>query len=318
MCKDIESDRIVYKVVVKTGLRKGFISKNINDEYGYLENIEDFIDMVKNINSKYIALIPDIIYPEISSTIDELVDKLENEHADIAIVKARPRGVFDKVALFLGKIITLSRLSKITGYPNGLLVIMKQSLLSKDLGSSNIKEIIMNAKRIVEVYYEVPISIYVLLLYSGLPKPLLVFLGEPTRVLRFAIVGALGAIVNIVVVTVAAMYLGVSRGNPLSLVLPVVLGFESSVVFNFILHELWTFRDIVVKKNIVARFIRLIKYHMASITSFFVQLTTVTLLYTLLGLWLPLSTAIGIILGFIVNYLLGRLYTWHDVGSSST
>ncbi len=318
MCKNKESDKIVYKVIVKTGLYRGFTSKDLNNEYGYLEKIEDFADLVKNVSSEYIALIPDIMYPEILFIVDNLVDKLENEHADIAIVRARPKGVFEKVALLLGKITILSKLSKIIGYHNGLLIVLRRSLLSKVRRHNDIKEIVMDSKRVIEVYYDVPVSTYIILLYSRLPKPLLMFLGEPTRVLKFAIVGSLGAIINIVVVTITAMYLGVSRSNPLSLVLPVVLGFESSVIFNFILHELWTFRDIIVKKNIIARIARLIKYHMASITSFFTQLTTVTLLYTLLGLWLPLSTAIGIILGFIVNYLLGRLYTWHDVDSSST
>ncbi len=118
-------------------------------------------------------------------------------------------------------------------------------------------------------------------------------------VARFATIGALGAILNLIVM-----------GTLLLLNLPIdlasIAGIEASILFNFIFHEFWTFKTELTNNWPK----RLWSYHLSSlggiITTFFVMKIT-----TYLGLLAPLAgQAVGIIAGFAANYIISQEKVW--------
>jgi putative flippase GtrA len=142
------------------------------------------------------------------------------------------------------------------------------------------------------------------------------FLG---RLMRFAIVGALGTIINEVVFVLAS--------TDIPIAISLALAIEVSVVFNFILNDVWTFRD---KRN--GSFVeRLIKFHASSYLGNVVQYaTTLALLIYFLHLGsihqalfvlfldkyepstitLLLTNFLGITAGFMLRFFTSLMYVW--------
>jgi len=141
-----------------------------------------------------------------------------------------------------------------------------------------------------------------------LPRIIALPLAELTRVLRFIIVGASGALVNLAVAQYS--YILLNRFIQLANLIASTLGFESSVLWNFMLHESWTFRGVALDRSLSGRLDRLVKYHFASIASWVSQVACATMipLYTGLPFWL--GQLVGIIIGFTANFILGYMYTW--------
>jgi len=144
--------------------------------------------------------------------------------------------------------------------------------------------------------------------YSArLPRLLALALAEPLRVAVFAAIGLSGVLVNL---AVAGMAFGILQAlSWVSRPLASTAGFEASLLWNFVLHEKITFkgRGLSARPGAVAT--RLLKYHFASAVSWISQASSATLL-PLLGAPFLLAQFIGIVLGFIANYILGYAYTW--------
>ena len=139
------------------------------------------------------------------------------------------------------------------------------------------------------------------------------------RLLKFTVVGALGTIIN------EGVFILSSQAIPIAVSL--ALAVEISLVFNFILNDVWTFRD---KRNgSFAK--RLAKFHGSSYLGNVVQyLTTIILLIYFLHLFsisealhalfldryeqstttLLLSNFIGILTGFLVRFVTSLKYVW--------
>ncbi|WP_440059817.1 GtrA family protein [Thermogladius sp. 4427co] len=143
------------------------------------------------------------------------------------------------------------------------------------------------------------------LLVSRLPKPIRILVSEPVRIIKFGLVGLTGFIVNLLV-SGLFYYLGIL--NPYYSTLA---GFEASTVWNFALHEHWTFRDLS-SRSVSPAFYRLLKFHVASVGSLVTQIACVHLGNVVLGFNYTLSLAAGIILGFLVNYVVSRFYAWRS------
>ena len=116
---------------------------------------------------------------------------------------------------------------------------------------------------------------------------------------KFSLVGLLGALINLGVMSGILI-----TGAPLDVAS--ILGIESGLLFNFVLHEAWTFQT----KMRGGWKSRLIGYHLASsggmITNYLVMKAL-----TLVGIATALTgQAAGIIAGFGVNYALSQSKVW--------
>jgi len=139
------------------------------------------------------------------------------------------------------------------------------------------------------------------------------------RLLKFITVGGLGTLVNEGVFILAA--------HDMPIFFSLALAIELSIIFNFILNDVWTFKD-----RKVGSFIkRLLKFHGSSLSGGIVQyITVILLLVTFLhfsngseillflffsgvkaqSLSLVIINFIGIVSGFAARFITSLKYVW--------
>ncbi len=119
-------------------------------------------------------------------------------------------------------------------------------------------------------------------------------------IVRFALVGAFGTLVNLGVLWILRYALGIFHE------IASALAIEISVLSNFSLNDLWTFR----RKRKVSVIESIIRYHLANASGILVQYATSVALFKVIGLESLTSQFIGIIFGFLFNYALSRKIVW--------
>lgn len=119
------------------------------------------------------------------------------------------------------------------------------------------------------------------------------------RALKFMIVGAFGVVVN-----VGILHFLVSLGVlPLFLASPIAI--EASILSNFMLNDIWTFRD----RKFGSVVTRCLKYHCAMAFGSIINYVTLLALVSF-GMNYLLANLIGIFLGFIANYMASEEFVW--------
>jgi dolichol-phosphate mannosyltransferase len=116
---------------------------------------------------------------------------------------------------------------------------------------------------------------------------------------RFAAVGLSGTAVNLSVMKIILDATGIPDVASLA-------GIESSILSNFTLNEAWTFR----KCRQGSLLSRLARYHLSSAGGSITTYITMKTLHVLAGVNPLLGQFIGIILGFLVNYLASSTIVW--------
>ncbi len=123
---------------------------------------------------------------------------------------------------------------------------------------------------------------------------------------KFMLVGASGAVVNLVVMWLVLKYLAIVDAASIA-------GIEASIVWNFLFHEFFTFGTRLGRECGSGPFRRLILYHKASILGIAATYAIMRLL-TLLGVPPLAGQAAGIIAGFILNYRFSTVEVWNCSG----
>jgi dolichol-phosphate mannosyltransferase len=125
----------------------------------------------------------------------------------------------------------------------------------------------------------------------------------PQRFIRFACVGALGAAVN------CLMLLWLHQRLGLYYLLASVLSIETAICQNFVLNEVWTFRD-QRRGPAISWWARLWKFQVVSFGGMGINLAILALLRGVMNLPLLLSNLIGIGVASTYNYVVNKLWTW--------
>jgi dolichol-phosphate mannosyltransferase len=136
--------------------------------------------------------------------------------------------------------------------------------------------------------------------------------------IKYSIVGILGVFVNLIFQFIASLFLGNSttihyENQFFKPSIAVIIGFEVSLLCNFILNHFWTFR-----KSMNSILSSLIKFHFISLIGFLIQISVWAFVYSA---WLSYldyfqslatygSNLIGIIIAFISNFYLNKNITW--------
>jgi putative flippase GtrA len=118
-----------------------------------------------------------------------------------------------------------------------------------------------------------------------------------SRILRFAVVGGTGVIINTSVLYVLSRWAG------LPLLAASALAVELAAISNYLLNDTWTF---------AARspsFGRFVKFNTASLAGLALNVLSVWLL-TRLGLYFLVANLIGIAAGFAANYAFSVRWVW--------
>ncbi len=118
--------------------------------------------------------------------------------------------------------------------------------------------------------------------------------------LKFAIVGGIGTIVNLAVLYVERYLLGIPH------VIAAPIAIEVSVLNNFTLNDLWTFKT-ARKGSWVSR---LVKFHGSSAAGILTQVGVSIGTYEFIVHNSILAQLLGIIAGFILNYVISKKYVW--------
>ena len=150
--------------------------------------------------------------------------------------------------------------------------------------------------------------------------------GLPFTFASFLIVGATAFFVNLIALfllydTSAFWFLpdkeadwglaGVEHPD-IRLLIASVVAVEVAIAWKFVLYEHWTFSDRPRRGNIVWRFVQL---NIASALATFVTLATVNVLTPLLGIVPYITTAIGVLVAFMLNWVFSNHFIWRAHGS---
>lgn len=124
-----------------------------------------------------------------------------------------------------------------------------------------------------------------------------------SQVVRVAAVGAVGVVVQTFLFELLAFWLGVLRPS-----IAVLVGAEFGILTNFFLNHHLNFRN-AAHAHVLAR---LARFHLVVSGSLLIQWVCVFFAETFLGnVWAIRGAYItGILLGFISNYTLYRLWVW--------
>lgn len=117
---------------------------------------------------------------------------------------------------------------------------------------------------------------------------------------KFAIVGVSGVLVNLGVVWVLSYMLLMQH------FIASVVGIETSLINNFVWNDLWTFK----RRRFGKRWLRLLKYHGSTAVGTLAQYVVSQITYYALLRESLTSQALGILVGFIANYLISKKYVW--------
>lgn len=139
------------------------------------------------------------------------------------------------------------------------------------------------------------------------------------KIIKYAIVGGLGTVVNEGVLLLLKPVLPIA--------VSLALAIEFSVLFNFLLNDVWTF-----KKERVGSFLnRMVKFHVSSLVGGVVQYAVVIALILLIlpygnltsilfllffssvhlsSIYLAIMDFIGVVAGFGVRFVLSIKYVW--------
>lgn len=88
-----------------------------------------------------------------------------------------------------------------------------------------------------------------------------------------------------------------------------IISIELSIVFNFFLHDNWTFKS---RAHNGSPFVRFLKFNTTSIGSPVIQLTTILVFAKVFGLHEQIGLAVGVVIGLFVNYFVNLLWVWRE------
>ena len=124
------------------------------------------------------------------------------------------------------------------------------------------------------------------------------------RPVKFALVGLAGTAVNLATLVALSIIAPILTSR--LFILGSAIAIEVSTLFNFSLHEHWTFRDRRVGKSLA----RLLRFHLSVAPAIATQYLVANALKYLLNANPVLAQFVGIVLGFLVNYILSELKVW--------
>jgi len=119
-------------------------------------------------------------------------------------------------------------------------------------------------------------------------------------IVRFAIVGAVGTVVNLTVLWI------LRYGLRLIHEVASAVAIEVSLLSNFLLNDVWTFR----RRRRSGLIQSVLRYHAANLAGIFTQYGVSVSLHRFLGIESLASQFVGILVGFLVNYVLSKSMVW--------
>lgn len=120
------------------------------------------------------------------------------------------------------------------------------------------------------------------------------------ELIKFAFVGALGTVVNLSILYTLTEFFNVYY------IISETIGFLVSVLHNYILNKIWTF-----KENLHERiFTKYFKYIIINLISLCINLTILFILVEFYGFWYIFAEVVAISIAFLNNFTVNKLWTF--------
>ena len=126
--------------------------------------------------------------------------------------------------------------------------------------------------------------------------------GEASRFLKFSLVGVSGIVVNLGLLWILTEVVG------LFYLVSAVFSIETSILSNFALNELWTFRDRSRSVKGVSK--RALKFNLICVVGLLINIAILAALTELLGIYYMISALFGIAGALLWNYVMSAMWTW--------
>lgn len=126
--------------------------------------------------------------------------------------------------------------------------------------------------------------------------------GEIFRFLKFCVVGLTGVFVNMGILYLLTEFVGIYY------LVSGLLAVESAIVSNFVLNELWTFRD----RGGGTKLHRFGKFNLVAAGGLVINLAVLFIFTEFAGLYYLLSNLLGIFTAAIFNFSMNTLHTWRE------
>lgn len=120
---------------------------------------------------------------------------------------------------------------------------------------------------------------------------------------KFGIVGAIGVLVNFLVYWILTSALGVNH------LLAGTIATELAIINNFILNDLWTYRQ---RREGARLTVRILNFHWSRILGLLVTLGCLYLMVDLAGMDKNISYIFAIGLGTLTNFFTSDVYVWPE------
>jgi len=131
--------------------------------------------------------------------------------------------------------------------------------------------------------------------------------GEASRFLKFCLVGASGVVVNLGLLWVLTEAVG------LFYLVSAAFSIETSILSNFALNELWTFKDRARSTKGILK--RAAKFNLICVGGLGINLVVLAALTELLGTHYMISALFGIAAATLWNYVMSAMWTWRYAGA---
>ncbi len=123
------------------------------------------------------------------------------------------------------------------------------------------------------------------------------------RILKFVMVGISGICVN------TGILFGLTEFLRIPYLVSAIFAIELSIISNFLLNNMWTWKDRLKKRL----FHRVLQYHISvGMTALFANWVLLILFTEVFGLYYLLSNLIGIGVGTLFNFVINDLWTFRE------
>jgi len=120
------------------------------------------------------------------------------------------------------------------------------------------------------------------------------------QVLKYAIVGALGTVINLSILYLCTDILNIFY------ILSEIIAFFISVLPNFLINKIWTFRETMGEKIVIKYF----EYVIVSLFSLGINLVSLFILVEYFNFWYLFGGIVAIFIGFIFSFIAHNLWTF--------
>jgi len=124
--------------------------------------------------------------------------------------------------------------------------------------------------------------------------------GVFSQAFKFAIVGVVNTLINLVVLYIFTEFLGVYY------LVSAVFAFIVAVTNSFILNKIWTFKEDI-KHKAASRYV---KFIIVSIVALVVNLVFLWVMVEYFKMWYMFAQVLAVILNFLINFFGNKIWTF--------